>query len=49
MPGLMIPPLVNQFHFGHNNIFAPSSHTLLVISITYFKILFCKSFYYLTT
>ncbi|KAJ0564892.1 putative transcription factor C2C2-YABBY family [Helianthus annuus] len=29
MPGLMIPPSVNQFHFGHNNIFAPSSHTLL--------------------
>ncbi|XP_022026852.1 protein YABBY 4 [Helianthus annuus] len=29
MPGLLIPPSVNQFHFGHNNVFAPSSHTLL--------------------
>ncbi|MFS8001680.1 putative transcription factor C2C2-YABBY family [Helianthus anomalus] len=44
MPGLMIPPLVNQFHFGHNNIVASSSHTLLVlvshISRFYFASLF---------
>ncbi|XP_076958534.1 putative axial regulator YABBY 2 [Bidens hawaiensis] len=34
MPGLMMQPLMNQFHFGHNDInnnsiFAPSSLTLL--------------------
>ncbi|KAJ0636189.1 putative transcription factor C2C2-YABBY family [Helianthus annuus] len=26
---MVLPPSVNQFHFGHNNLFAPSSHTLL--------------------
>ncbi|KAI3727500.1 hypothetical protein L6452_16116 [Arctium lappa] len=29
MPGLMLPPPVNQFHFGHNNFFPPTNHTLL--------------------
>lgn len=29
MPGLMMPPSMNQFHFGHNNFFSPSTQTLL--------------------
>ncbi|KAI3713333.1 hypothetical protein L1987_71910 [Smallanthus sonchifolius] len=29
MSALVLPPSVNQFHFGHNNFFAPSTHTLL--------------------
>ncbi|KAL8200841.1 hypothetical protein R6Q57_012180 [Mikania cordata] len=33
MPGL-VPSSVNQFHFGHNSFFAPSSHTLLDDQIT---------------